>query len=511
MATTTSSSIPNDSDAEISLSSCRRASARAKVADSWADRRKSSNSNKQSLHKQQRQDKSSNSENKDDSIPVCQVVRNAWGQLALDVSRRLQSRHKKSRTPNTMEPTPRVFPSVVSVLQANAVSNQVVGVFQQDKTTLMNILPADYNFQKAIQSMASSRQRAFLLLDLSAVVNRKVELNKSFKGVQLQYSVQHNRDVKLLELCCRLGIGLRTNSNMDVQAAMDAQQQQGMTTNLIFDDAGATRKPNGYLRRIMKLQHSCSLAVDGPEEVQRICATFHRLQSRLDFDGRGELTFTLRLPRDLQQWESLVQCTRKACCETDTRLLGVSIELLEKDEYYLQEIRQTIATLFVDDTINIDVTGAVSQDVAPFLTHLASFHRVTVDASSLLVEHAGALCTRIIGVKQETEDEQHLFIDDGCYGTLYRDWNTSNDQQQETTVPLPLLNTQSLETQLTTVWGPTCDGLDCVCRGAVLPKMKVDEWLVFPDMGLASGMGTAFNGFDPPDVAYCVLGYFREL
>jgi hypothetical protein len=48
--------------------------------------------------------------------------------------------------------TPRlVCPSVVSVLQANAVSNQFVGVFEQDDS-------ADYNFQKAIQSMASRHQ-----------------------------------------------------------------------------------------------------------------------------------------------------------------------------------------------------------------------------------------------------------------------------------------------------------------------------------------------------------------
>jgi hypothetical protein len=57
------------------------------------------------------------------------VVRNAWKQLALDVSRRLQSWHKKSKTTIV---TPRVCPSVVSVLRANAVSNQVVGVFEQD-------------------------------------------------------------------------------------------------------------------------------------------------------------------------------------------------------------------------------------------------------------------------------------------------------------------------------------------------------------------------------------------
>jgi Pyridoxal-dependent decarboxylase, C-terminal sheet domain len=27
------------------------------------------------------------------------------------------------------------------------------------------------------------------------------------------------------------------------------------------------------------------------------------------------------------------------------------------------------------------------------------------------------------------------------------------------------------------VWGPTCDGLDCVCQNIFLPQMHVDDWL----------------------------------
>jgi hypothetical protein len=47
----------------------------------------SNHNNNQSLPKQQQQQQ--DSEIKDDSILLCQVVRNAWEQL--DVSRRLQS------------------------------------------------------------------------------------------------------------------------------------------------------------------------------------------------------------------------------------------------------------------------------------------------------------------------------------------------------------------------------------------------------------------------------------
>ncbi|KAJ6684691.1 ORNITHINE DECARBOXYLASE-LIKE [Salix purpurea] len=34
-----------------------------------------------------------------------------------------------------------------------------------------------------------------------------------------------------------------------------------------------------------------------------------------------------------------------------------------------------------------------------------------------------------------------------------------------------------------TVFGPTCDGLDTVLIGHPLPELQVDDWLVLPNMG----------------------------
>jgi len=201
----------------------------------------------------------------------------------------------------------------------------------------------------------------------------------------------------------------------------------------------------------------------------------------------------------------------------------------------------------------------------------------TADVSDHLVQRAGALCCRIIGVKDgkaianENPDEnsenvsitKHYYIDDGCYGSLGStkcgSENTcpnscSNETQMDETMtkkhfpvplyggnfapqasrlilhkkPLPLISppaSDSAQQQQgasnlvqSTVWGPTCDGLDKVCDKVMLPTdLKANrDWLVFSNLGCGGfggglGLGTAFNGFDPPDVAYCVLGYFAHL
>ena len=56
-----------------------------------------------------------------------------------------------------------------------------------------------------------------------------------------------------------------------------------------------------------------------------------------------------------------------------------------------------------------------------------------------------------------------------------------------------------------TVFGPTCDGLDTVLRDYPLPRLDNGDWLVFPKMGAYTRTGaSAFNGFDAtaPHVFY---------
>ena len=53
-----------------------------------------------------------------------------------------------------------------------------------------------------------------------------------------------------------------------------------------------------------------------------------------------------------------------------------------------------------------------------------------------------------------------------------------------------------------TVFGPTCDGLDTILRGVMLPRLHVGDWLVFNRMGAYTMTGaSAFNGIDPTEAS----------
>jgi len=54
------------------------------------------------------------------------------------------------------------------------------------------------------------------------------------------------------------------------------------------------------------------------------------------------------------------------------------------------------------------------------------------------------------------------------------------------------------------IWGPTCDGLDCIAPSFQLPVvLEVGDWLYFNDMGAYTiCAATRFNGFRASEVFY---------
>ncbi|KAF9507147.1 hypothetical protein BS47DRAFT_1373961 [Hydnum rufescens UP504] len=60
------------------------------------------------------------------------------------------------------------------------------------------------------------------------------------------------------------------------------------------------------------------------------------------------------------------------------------------------------------------------------------------------------------------------------------------------------------ETVLASVWGPTCDSIDCVCPLTSLPMdLAVGDWLGFDHMGAYTlCAASTFNGFDVSEVHY---------
>jgi len=131
--------------------------------------------------------------------------------------------------------------------------------------------------------------------------------------------------------------------------------------------------------------------------------------------------------------------------------------------------------------------------------------RVIAEPGRYFVSAAWSLATNVIGKR-----DRMYYINDGVYGSfnclLY----------DHATVEVNTLQPSGSQVEryfeyfrfkkpflryCSSVWGPTCDGLDCVLPKVSLPDLSPGDWLYFPNMGAYTmAAGSTFNGMPRPRV-----------
>ena len=97
------------------------------------------------------------------------------------------------------------------------------------------------------------------------------------------------------------------------------------------------------------------------------------------------------------------------------------------------------------------------------------------------------------------EEKYDYFIPDGLYGSMN---SLLYDHAVLSAHPLAtsLQDAEMIKQYNSTVFGPTCDGLDVVLSDYKLPKLGYGDWLVFPNMGAYTIAGASdFNGMGLSD------------
>lgn len=112
---------------------------------------------------------------------------------------------------------------------------------------------------------------------------------------------------------------------------------------------------------------------------------------------------------------------------------------------------------------------------------------VWAEPGRFFAEHPWTLFTRVIG-KREIEKQPQLFLTCGLYGMF-------NNVVYDHAKPIPWIPPSNKTHSPTTLFGPTCDGIDLITKDASLPKMELGDWIVWPSMGAYTYAGACdFNG-----------------
>lgn len=117
------------------------------------------------------------------------------------------------------------------------------------------------------------------------------------------------------------------------------------------------------------------------------------------------------------------------------------------------------------------------------------------------------LARRVIPPKDETDQTTYMYyITDGVYGSfncLLFDHAKVFPKVLRKGENFYLGTQYEAPTFETSLWGPTCDSMDCISRKEFLPELEVGDWLVFENMGAYTvAASSTFNGIPLPSLFY---------
>lgn len=106
------------------------------------------------------------------------------------------------------------------------------------------------------------------------------------------------------------------------------------------------------------------------------------------------------------------------------------------------------------------------------------------------------------GDSEAGEQMYMYYVNDGVYGSF----NCILFDHMPVTATLLEPERMVTEQQFKcSIWGPTCDGLDCIIKECLMPRLETNEWMIFRDMGAYTmSAASCFNGMPKPKCYYVI-------
>ncbi|KAI8594757.1 pyridoxal-dependent decarboxylase [Dissophora ornata] len=390
------------------------------------------------------------------------------------------------------------------------------------------------------ESEDAEAENAFYVADLGEVYRQHLRWKALLPRIEPFFAMKCNPDPMVMHLLASLGAGFDCASKNEIQSALELGVDP---SRIIYANPC---KQNSFVKYAYQNQVRM-MTFDNAEELHKI-KRFHpeaQLVLRiLTDDSKSLCKLGLKFGAPLDTTASLLATAQ----ELELDVIGVSFHVgsgcFDANAFGEAVIRaRRVFDQARDYGFNfkfLDVGGGFpSAHVTEGITFekVASILGSTVDAlfgpdvrviaepGRYYVGSAFTLATQVIArrtihkdaaVMEEDESASHMYyINDGMYGSfncimfdhqicepqvLLRDgefaYRGGSQSSARRLIQEPVRG-------LASVWGPTCDSIDCIAAKACLPLMETGDWLYFENMGAYTiTAASQFNGFRKSEVLY---------
>ena len=370
---------------------------------------------------------------------------------------------------------------------------------------------------------------AFFVADLGEVYRQHLRWQRGLPRVIPHYAVKCNPDPRVLELLAQLGTGFDCASKAEIQAVLNA----GVSPERIIY-ANPCKAANHIRFAGSNAVHATTF--DNAEELHKIARINPdaQLYLRILTDDSGALCqLGLKYGAPLNTTVSLLSLAR----ELGLQVVGVSFHVGSgsSDPYAFVDAVHRARKVFDEAEAlgfhmhTLDIGGGFGHaNFEQFAALLgpaidANFDdsiRVIAEPGRYYVASAFTLAVNVMARRTVYPDSHDAplpgttsnnfmyYVNDGVYGSFNCIMFDHQHPQAKVLSHKGRLHYELAVPQKQrvrcSIWGPTCDSLDCIDGEAYLPfVLDVGDWLYFNDMGAYTRCAAStFNGFDLSEVIY---------
>lgn len=363
--------------------------------------------------------------------------------------------------------------------------------------------------QKKITEGSVVENEAFYIINLGTVVKKFEQWVSSLPRVKPYFAMKCNPNVAIMKLLASLG------ANFDCASRAEIQQVLGMNVSASRIIYANPCKMVSHIE-YAKASGVEMMTFDNSHELTKIAQTFPnaKLVLRIITDDSNSICrFSTKFGAPLDVCPKLLTQAK----ELGLDVMGVSFHVgsgCMNAQSFCAAIRNAHKVFQLAQDLGFDMkmldlgggwpgTGfeginfsEIADAIRPLIDELFPTEiEVIAEPGRYFVAESHTLAVNIYAKRsvEHNGDKSFLYyINDGVYQSF-------NCILFDHYSPKPLILTRSsdgIDNYPCTIFGPTCDSMDCVNKDILLPELEVGDWLYFKNMGAYSvAAASPFNGF----------------